>query len=94
MKHTDILKRVKWALPVTAVAVIGLAILALTHFRSERLQHQLLATPPEAVADDPSLVRFASTQAGPLYVTHCAGCHGPDLRGNPATGAPNLTDAV
>jgi cytochrome c oxidase cbb3-type subunit III len=94
MKHADILKRVKWALPVAAAAVIGLAILGTTHFRSERLRQQLLATPPEAVADDPALVRFASAQARPLYVLHCAACHGPDLHGNTAIGAPNLTDSV
>ncbi len=39
-------------------------------------------------------MRFASAQARPLYLEHCAACHGADLHGNPALGAPNLTDAV
>jgi cytochrome c oxidase cbb3-type subunit 3 len=29
-----------------------------------------------------------------LYETTCAACHGPDGKGNPALGAPNLTDAI
>ncbi len=84
----------KWALPLTAIVVIGLVMIAVTHWRFAQLQYRLLATPPEAVADDPALVRFATAQAQPLYAKHCAACHGPDMRGNPAVGAPNLTDAV
>jgi cytochrome c oxidase cbb3-type subunit 3 len=62
--------------------------------RAARLQFRLLSAAPEAVAADPALVRFASQQAKPLYATHCAACHGPELRGNPALGAPDLTDDV
>jgi len=29
-----------------------------------------------------------------LYQQHCAACHGADGKGNPAVGAPNLTDNV
>jgi cytochrome c oxidase cbb3-type subunit 3 len=84
----------KWALSLTAIVVIGLVMIAVTHWRYARLQYRLLATAPEAVAADPALVRFATAQARPLYSTHCAACHGADMRGNPALGAPNLTDAV
>jgi cytochrome c oxidase cbb3-type subunit 3 len=84
----------KWALPLAAIVVIGLVIVAMIHWRSDRLQYRLLATPPEAVAADPALVRFASAQARPLYAKHCAACHGADMRGTPALGAPNLTDSV
>jgi cytochrome c oxidase cbb3-type subunit 3 len=83
-----------WALPLAAIVVIGLVIVAIIHWRSDRLEYRLLAMPPEAVAADPALVRFATTQARPLYAEHCAACHGPDMRGNPALGAPNLTDSV
>ena len=31
---------------------------------------------------------------GAKYAELCAACHGPDAHGNPAMGAPNLTDAV
>ncbi|GIX31161.1 MAG: Cbb3-type cytochrome c oxidase subunit [Porticoccaceae bacterium] len=30
----------------------------------------------------------------PLFASYCAACHGPDGKGNPALGAPNLTDGV
>jgi cytochrome c oxidase cbb3-type subunit 3 len=84
----------KWALPLAAIVVIGLVMIAVTHWQFERLQSRLLATPSEAVAADPALVRFATAQARPLYAQHCAACHGPDMHGNPALGAPNLTDAI
>lgn len=35
----------------------------------------------------------AVARAAPLFADNCAACHGPDGRGNPAFGAPNLTDA-
>jgi len=28
------------------------------------------------------------------FATYCAACHGADGKGNPAVGAPNLTDAI
>jgi cytochrome c oxidase cbb3-type subunit 3 len=84
----------RWALPVGAIVVIGLVMIAVNHWRYQRLQYRLLATSPEAVAADPSLVRFASAQARPLYATYCAACHAADMRGNPALGAPDLTDSV
>jgi cytochrome c oxidase cbb3-type subunit III len=83
-----------WALALGATCVIVLVILAVTHWRSERLQDRLLRESPEAVEADPSLVRFASAQARPLYAEHCAACHGSDMHGNSTIGAPNLTDAV
>jgi cytochrome c oxidase cbb3-type subunit 3 len=84
----------RWALPLTAIVLLGLTLIAVIHWRSTRLQFRLLAALPESVAADPSLVRFATVQAKPLYARHCAACHGPDLRGNPAVGAPNLMDDV
>ncbi|HEX3836044.1 MAG TPA: c-type cytochrome [Steroidobacteraceae bacterium] len=88
------MKIAKWALPLAAIVVLGLVMIAVIHWRSQRLQARLLATPPEAVANDPALVRFATAQARPLFAAHCALCHGADMRGNPALGAPNLTDSV
>ncbi len=84
----------RYALPLAAVILVVLALFAVTHWRSERLQVRLLAAPPESIAEQPSLVRVANLQARPLYAQYCAACHGPDLRGKPALGAPNLTDDV
>ena len=34
-------------------------------------------------------------QAGAeVFASTCAACHGPDAKGNPALGSPNLTDAA
>ncbi len=58
------------------------------------MQYRLLVAVPNDAASDPALVRFAAAEAEPLYVKHCAACHGADMRGNAALGAPNLADAV
>jgi len=84
----------KWGLSSGTAVLIGVVILAQSHWRAERLQNRLLELAPEAVAADLSLVRYASNQARPLFAMHCAACHGADMRGNPALGAPNLTDDV
>ena len=45
---------------------------------------------------DPAIARgagAASVAAGQaVFAANCVACHGPDARGNPALGAPNLTD--
>jgi cytochrome c oxidase cbb3-type subunit 3 len=86
--------RTSWALPLTALVLMGLTLVAVIHWRSTRLQVRLLAALPEAVAGDPALLHAATVQARPLYAQHCAACHGPDMRGDPALGAPNLADDV
>ena len=86
--------RARYALPLAAVVLLLLALIATMHWRSQRLQFRLLSAAPEAVAQDPALVRFATLQAKPLYAAHCAACHGPEMQGNPALGAPNLKDEV
>ena len=35
----------------------------------------------------------AVARAAPVFAAQCAACHGPDGKGNPAVGAPNLTDS-
>jgi cytochrome c oxidase cbb3-type subunit 3 len=83
------------ALVTASVILLGvLASVGAMHLRRERLRDRLLALEPDAAAADPALVRFAITQAQPSYATYCSSCHGSDLRGHPALGAPDLTDAV
>ncbi len=85
----------KGLLALGAVVLAGAAVAAVTaHVQRERIEYRLLADEPDQAADDPALVRFASAQARPLYVRHCAACHGADMRGNPRLGAPDLTDSV
>jgi cytochrome c oxidase cbb3-type subunit 3 len=35
-----------------------------------------------------------ATQGKEVFATNCVACHGPEGKGNPALGAPNLTDNV
>jgi cytochrome c oxidase cbb3-type subunit 3 len=93
MTHWSISQRMI-ALALGAVAVVAVTLLLLAHLRSDRMQYRLLAASPDDVAADPSLLRFATAQAQPLFAQHCASCHGADMHGNTAIGAPNLTDDV
>ncbi len=58
---------------------------------------------PEGVRDAAHFVRSLSglqhdaeraARGKALFATYCVGCHGPEGKGNPALGAPNLTDKV
>jgi cytochrome c oxidase cbb3-type subunit 3 len=76
-------------------AVIGIGcVYGLQRSAERHLAARLLGASTEAIAGDPQLLQFAQREARPLYATHCAACHGADLTGNAALGAPNLTDAV
>jgi cytochrome c oxidase cbb3-type subunit III len=84
--------RRRWAgamLLVTALAA-GFAIAG--YESRQNLRDRLFSTSPLTVADHPDLVRFAAQEAEPLYAAHCASCHGSDMEGNSAIGAPNLKD--
>ena len=84
-----------WKSVALLVVVISIgAVAAAAHVRHDRMQYRLLVALPNEAALDPALVRFAAAEAAPLYMKHCAACHGADLQGNPALGAPNLADAV
>ncbi len=87
--------RSRWLLAVAAIALAGGAIAAGDlRVHRERLERRLLAAWPDEAAADPVLVRFAVAEARPLFQRDCAACHGADLRGNTAVGAPDLTDRV
>ena len=62
------------------------------HQRS--LETSLVRQWPSELAHDPRMTRFAVSLARPVYARHCASCHGANLHGNHATGAPDLADAV
>lgn len=64
------------------------------HLQRERLRHRLLQADTAVIANSRELADFAKGEAKPLYAANCARCHGIDMRGDPALGAPNLTDAV
>lgn len=50
------------------------------------------AAPANAIWSDPRLKQEAIALAPPLFVRHCASCHGADLKGRAGAHAPDLTD--
>lgn len=82
-------------LAVLMLVVISAGVYAATAYRRHaQMAYRLLVVLPNDAAADPALVQFARMEGPPLYARHCAACHGADMRGNPALGAPNLTDHV
>lgn len=79
---------------VASVAAAACAIGLRAKWHHEQLAYRLLADLPAAAGRDPVLVRFAASEARPVFAVHCAVCHGADMRGNVALGAPDLTDGV
>jgi cytochrome c oxidase cbb3-type subunit 3 len=87
-------KRSRLALALSGLAlIVVIAGVAVTVQRA-RLGARLVSTPAESTAADPTLVRFARQVADPVYARQCARCHGADMKGNQALGAPNLVDDV
>jgi cbb3-type cytochrome c oxidase subunit III len=54
---------------------------------------RLVRADPDALPQDPALMRFAAGRGRGLFMNHCASCHGRDARGHYTLGVPNLTDA-
>ncbi len=80
---------------VCAGAVVVVALISAgRHLHRERLWTRLLAADDAAVVEVPALMDFAANEAKPLYASHCARCHGAEMTGDVAAGAPNLTDNV
>lgn len=77
-------------------AVVLVAVVASAAFAIHRgqLAYRLVATPADQVPNDATLVRFAHQVAPPVFARTCARCHGADMKGNQALGAPNLVDKV
>ncbi len=78
------------AVPLLLAAGTVLLLALRAHERQVQLGQRLLRTYPQDIDADASLVQFAERQARPLYSRNCAGCHGADLRGSSAIGAPAL----
>ncbi|MDB5461547.1 MAG: c-type cytochrome [Caulobacteraceae bacterium] len=81
---------IRWTVAiVTLLALAGGSAMA----RRVYLDAALLRAPPDAIPGRRDLIRYAQGVAEPVYRSHCASCHGADLRGDPVRGAPNLADS-
>jgi len=76
----------------TIVAILGFLIGAAVFANTGHVEGKLLRADPDILTSDPALLRFAIRRGRPLFVNHCAACHGVSGAGNPVTGVPNLTD--
>ena len=81
-------------LAIAAVVLAAAAGFAAYSVHRANLAYRLVITAADAAPQDPQLARFAHQVAVPLFAKACARCHGPDMRGDRALGAPNLTDKV
>jgi cytochrome c oxidase cbb3-type subunit 3 len=94
---SPLIDRLRDNLPiVAAVAVVALIFVSVTGWRThhQAMERRLLTTPPSEIDKHPDLVRFAVGEARPIFAKQCSPCHGKDMKGSIATGAPNLTDHV
>jgi cytochrome c oxidase cbb3-type subunit 3 len=77
---------------VAACVALGAGV-ALAHgIYRDLMDARLLRGWSPDLARDVALLRYSSGRAAPLYLQHCARCHGRDLHGSRALGAPDLTD--
>ena len=85
-------RRQRWIWLAAATGTLIGGLFYWLHLRS--LEDRLVRRWPEELAHSPELMRFAVSLAQPVYAAHCASCHGANLRGNQAMGAPNLADSI
>jgi cytochrome c oxidase cbb3-type subunit III len=85
-------RRQAWIWVVLLIGALALGLSYWLHLRS--LEALLVRAWPTELANDPAMMRFAVPLARPIYAAHCASCHGANLRGNQAIGAPNLADSI
>jgi cytochrome c oxidase cbb3-type subunit 3 len=91
LAHLSARTRRRWLIGV-AVLVAAAAVLVYLAY-NQILKYELLAANPGTVAADPRLAHFAGNLARPAWSGNCAGCHGAGMKGDPARGVPDLTDA-
>ena len=71
-----------------------LAGLAAGSIRDHQLATRLLLTEPTEIPRHADLVSYAEGLAKPAYAKHCVSCHGKDMQGDQAKGAPSLKDKI
>lgn len=81
-------------LGVGAVALLAAAAAVAFVVHRTDLAYRLVAAPDDEVASSPALVAYAHQVAVPVFARNCARCHGADMKGDTAVGAPNLVDKV
>lgn len=94
LKSPPARRRTQLLIVSALLLAVAASVLAGFHERREHLLRRLLSIDTEAVVRDQELTELAQSMARPLFASNCAGCHGAQMTGNSAVGAPNLTDDV
>jgi cytochrome c oxidase cbb3-type subunit 3 len=85
----------RFVMAALAVVVgVGAVAWGVNRVRETMLAHAMLALMPDDVLKHKDMVAYADAEGRKLFAKTCAACHGADMKGNPAVGAPNLTDNV
>jgi cytochrome c oxidase cbb3-type subunit 3 len=85
---------------VVPLIILILAIGAMAWFLVSLVGHedgaalaaQLAATPTDAVANSPKLLKFALKRGHEVYEANCASCHGADMKSIAEQHTPDMTD--
>lgn len=81
-----------WKLLSVGLVVLTLAVGGWAAYRATR-DAAMLRVLPDDLSGDAGLYRFAVDEGRGVFASHCANCHGGDLKGSAIEGVPNLTDA-
>ena len=79
---------------IGAVAALLVVVLIYGAVHEHVMAVRLLETDADQIPQHADLVRYAAGIARPAYAAHCASCHGAQLEGEQAKGAPNLSDRI
>jgi cytochrome c oxidase cbb3-type subunit 3 len=79
-----------WGVAAMAVVLCGLGYWLYLRSQETRLMREW----PSDVPRSREMLRLAVSIARPLYTARCASCHGADLSGNRAIGAPAMANSV
>jgi cytochrome c oxidase cbb3-type subunit III len=75
------------------VVILAISIGAAVFANAGYVERRLLRADPDTLPADPALLHFAVSRGQPLFMVHCAACHGISGTGDPVKGAPDLTDS-
>lgn len=78
----------RWVLWAAVLALAGFGALDWGH--THELGQTFLRADPARAINDRQMLALATRIARPVYEDHCAGCHGPTLRGDRSHGTPDL----
>ena len=79
----------RWRAAGLALAVAAL-VCAIAWVHERGVAGRLLLAEPAGILRDSVLMRKAVSLGRPLYLEHCAACHGAALQGDPGRGVPDL----